>query len=79
MAEKKDEAEPQTKEQKKDRWKDVRHMAWLPMIAGCLFPFLVVFTESQDLMGLSMPFYTFLGAVVGVYVGFSTFDKKWSK
>jgi len=77
MTEENKEAEPQTKEQEKDRWRDTRRMAWLSMIAGCIFPFLVVLTENQDLSGLAMPFYTFLGAVIGVYVGFSTWQSKW--
>jgi len=69
--------QPQTKKQEKDRWKDIRWMAWVSMIAGCLFPMLVVVTNSKGLSGLAMPFYTFLGAVVGVYVGFSTWEGKW--
>ena len=36
-----------------------------------------MFTESDQLGAISGPFYIFVGAVVGAYIGFATVDDKW--
>jgi len=59
-----------------DRWKNRRRMAWLAMAGGLAFPLLVLFTASEQVSGIAAAFYTFVGAVVGAYVGFATWDDK---
>jgi hypothetical protein len=59
-----------------DRWKNRRRMAWLSMIAGLLFPMLILGTDDPNLGTIAMPFYMFVGAVVGAYIGFATWDDK---
>ena len=59
-----------------DRWKNRRRMAWLSMLAGLLFPLLILGTESPTLGAIAAPFYMFVGAVVGAYIGFATWDDK---
>ena len=71
------ENKPETVEQKERRWKNTRKMAWIAMIASCLFPGLLVYTNNQHLVDIAMPFYGFMASVVGVYVGFSTYENKW--
>ncbi len=62
----------------RDRWKHRRRMAYMSMMAGLMYPLLLLFyTESPQLGAVAMPFYMFVGAVVGAYVGFATFDDKW--
>ena len=60
-----------------DRWKNRRAMAWTCMVAGLLFPALLLVTESDQLGAISGPFYVFVSAVVGAYVGFATLDDRW--
>ena len=60
-----------------DRWKNRRRMAWLALVAGLLFPVLLLATESYQLGAVAGPFYIFVGAVVGAYIGFATVDDKW--
>jgi hypothetical protein len=60
-----------------DRWKNRRRMAWLSLIAGLVFPLLLLYTESPQLGAVAGPFYIFIGAVVGAYIGFATVDDKW--
>jgi len=55
------------------RWKNRRRMAWLCTFASVLFPGLSVFADIASIAG---PFYLFTGAVVGAYIGFSTWDDK---
>jgi hypothetical protein len=62
-----------------DRWKNRRRMAWVSMIAGLAFPALLLVTESDQLGAIAAPFYLFVGAVVGAYIGFSTADDKWKQ
>lgn len=50
-------------------------MAYTALIGGILFPLLVSY--NKDLADISMAFYTFVGAVVGGYIGFATADDKW--
>jgi hypothetical protein len=57
-----------------DRWKNRRRMAWLSMLAGLVFPLLILATESPTLGTIAMPFYIFVSAVVGSYIGFATID-----
>jgi hypothetical protein len=62
-----------------DRWRNRRKMAWLALIAGLLFPVLLLATESNQLGAVAGPFYIFVGAVVGAYIGFATVDDHWQK
>ena len=62
-----------------DRWKNRRRMAWMCAIAGIAFPLLVLVTKSTELGEISMPFYLFVGSVVGAYIGFATYDDKWKQ
>lgn len=57
-----------------DRWKNRRRMAWLSMLAGLVFPLLILVSESPVLGTIAMPFYFFVSAVVGSYMGFATMD-----
>jgi hypothetical protein len=57
-----------------DRWKNRRKMAWLSMLAGLLFPLLILSTESPTLGQIAAPFYVFVGSVVAAYIGFATYD-----
>lgn len=63
----------------KDRWKNRRRMAWLALIGGLSYPVLLLATDSVQLGVIAMPFYMFVGAVVGAYIGFATADDKWQK
>lgn len=58
----------------KDRWQNRRRMAWLSLVAGLVFPLLLLWTDSQQLGAVSGSFYVFVGAVVGSYIGFSTYE-----
>jgi len=62
-----------------DRWRNRRKMAWLSMTAGIAFPLLLLFAESDQLGAIAGPFYIFVGAVVGAYIGFATVDDRWQK
>jgi uncharacterized membrane protein YiaA len=62
----------------KDRWINRRRMAWITLLAGVLFPLLVLFTASDQLGSIAGAFYVFVSAVVGSYIGFATVDDKWS-
>ena len=60
-----------------DRWKNRRRMAWLAVLSGLFFfPGLLLFTESDQLGAVAVPFYTFVGAVAASYIGFATWDDK---
>ena len=59
-----------------DKWKNRRKMAWISFIAAVSFPLLVLFTESDQLGDIAMAFYTFCSSVVGLYIGFVTWDDK---
>ena len=52
-------------------------MAWASLIAGLVFPMLILVTESPQLGDIATPFYLFISAVVGAYIGFATVDDKW--
>lgn len=62
-----------------DRWKNRRAMAWVSMLAGLAFPLLLLVTESDQLGAIAAAFYVFVGAVVGAYIGFATYDDVHSK
>lgn len=62
-----------------DRWVNRRSMAWAALIAGLGFPLLILSSESQTLADIAIPFYTFVSAVVGSYIGFATLDDKWTR
>lgn len=64
---------------KTDRWKNRRRMAWMALVAGLLFPLLVLFTDSTELGALATAFYIFVSAVVGSYMGFATMDDKYQR
>lgn len=49
-------------------------MAWICMIAAIGYPVLVLFTESRELGEIATPFYMFVSAVVGAYIGFATWE-----
>lgn len=57
-----------------DRWKNRRRMAWICVVAAIGFPLLVLFTESRELGDIATPFYMFVSAVVGAYIGFATWE-----
>lgn len=61
------------------RWTNRRRMAWASLVAGLVFPVLILFTESPQLGAIATPFYLFVSAVVGAYIGFATVDDKWQK
>ena len=63
----------------KARWKNRRRMAWICLIAGISYPSLILLSENTQLGEIAMPFYLFVGAVVGSYIGFSTADDAWKK
>jgi len=61
-------------------------MAWLSLIGGLSFPFLLSITTianspaaASQLGAIAAPFYLFVSAVVGSYIGFATIDDKWQK
>lgn len=49
------------------------------MTAAISYPVLVLFTESRELGEIATPFYMFVSAVVGAYIGFATMDDRWQK
>lgn len=60
------------------KWKNMRRMAWSALVVGLVYPVSVYFVEDgKSIVDMAMPFYLFVGAVVGAYMGFSTWgDKK---
>lgn len=55
-------------------WRHRRRMAWIAMLAGAGYPLLVLGTDSATLGSIAGPFYLFVGAVVGAYIGFATWN-----
>jgi len=49
-------------------------MAWICMTAAIGYPILVLFTDSRQLGDIATPFYMFVSAVVGAYVGFASWE-----
>ena len=62
-----------------DRWKNRRKMAWICMVAAIGYPLLVLASDSRQLGDIAVPFYMFVSAVVGAYIGFATVDDHWQK
>jgi hypothetical protein len=62
-----------------DRWKNRRRMCWLAMLAGLVFPVLVLATKSNQLGVIATPFYLFVSLVVTAYIGGAVVDDNWSK
>ena len=59
----------------KAHWQNRRRMAWMSLFAGLGFPLLILLTDSHQLGEIAMPFYLFVGAVVGAYIGFSSIEE----
>ena len=57
-----------------DKWKNRRKMAWLSMIAGLLFPLLILASESPTLGQIALPFYGFVAGIVMTYIGAATYE-----
>ena len=57
-----------------NRWKNRRRMAWTALVAGLLFPLLLLWSQSDQLGAVAGAFYVFVSAVVGAYIGFATVD-----
>lgn len=57
-----------------DRWKNRRRMAWLALLAGLLFPLLLIWSASDQLGAVAGAFYGFVTGVVASYIGFATWD-----
>ena len=47
------------------------------MLAGLLFPLLLLVTESAQLGLIATPFYVFVGMVVTAYIGGAVVDDHW--
>lgn len=59
-----------------DRWKNRRRMAWASLIAGLLFPLLMLWSDSEQLGSVAAAFYVFVTGVVASYIGWATVDDK---
>jgi hypothetical protein len=62
-----------------DRWKNRRRMAWLALLAGLLFPLLLLWSDSDQLGSVAGAFYVFVTGVVASYIGWATADDMWQK
>jgi len=62
-----------------DRWKNRRRMAWAALVAGLLFPLLLLWSDSDQLGSVAGAFYVFVSAVVASYIGWASVDDKWQK
>lgn len=60
----------------KDRWKNRRWMSWATLISALGFPAVLIVSKSDQIAGVAAPFYTFCGAVLASYFGWSTVDDK---
>ena len=54
-----------------DRWKNRRRMAWLALLAGLLFPLLLLWSDSDQLGSVAGAFYVFVTGVVASYIGWT--------
>lgn len=59
-----------------DRWKNRRRMAWLAMLGGLFMPLLVLATESEHVVGIAIPAYSFFTFIVSMYIGGVVVDDK---
>ena len=57
-----------------DRWKNRRRMAWLALLAGLLFPLLLLWSDSDQLGSVAGAFYVFVTGVVASYIGWVTVE-----
>jgi len=62
-----------------DRWKNRRRMAWAALVAGLLFPLLLLWSDSDQLGSVAGAFYVFVTGVVASYIGWASVDDKWQK
>lgn len=51
-------------------------MAWAALIAGLLFPFLLLLSDSDQLGSVAGAFYVFCTGVIASYIGFASWDDK---
>lgn len=56
------------------RWKHRRRMAWAALLGLVAYIPLVAFTGSEQLVTVAWPVMSTLGAIVGGYTGFSTWE-----
>lgn len=61
------------------KWTNRRRMAWLALLSGLSYPALFLFSDNPQLDNIAGPFYMFVSAVVGAYIGFATMDDKWTQ
>ena len=54
-----------------DRWKNRRRMAWAALVAGLLFPLLLLWSDSDQLGSVAGAFYVFVTGVVASYIGWA--------
>lgn len=60
------------------RWRNRRRMAWCALVGALAYPLLALAAhDGTAITAMAGPFYLFVGAVVGAYIGFSTVDDKW--
>jgi uncharacterized membrane protein YiaA len=59
-----------------DRWKNRRKMAWAALVAGLLFPLLLLWSDSDQLGSVAGAFYVFVTGVVASYIGWASWDDK---
>ena len=62
-----------------DRWKNRRRMAWASLVAGLLFPLLLLWSDSDQLGSVAGAFYVFVTGVVASYIGWATVDDNHKK
>lgn len=57
------------------RWQNRRRMAWASVFGGLVgYPLVAAF--EPELVEIAMPFYLFVGTVVGAYIGGVVVDDK---
>jgi hypothetical protein len=61
----------------KTKWQNMRRMAWLGVISALIFPFMIIYKPA--LLDIATTFYTFWAAVIGSYMGFSTWRDGWGQ
>lgn len=62
------------------KWRNRRWMAWACLVSALVFPFLGALVLSEEKYDLAMwPFFSFVGMVVGAYVGATSIADIWGK
>ena len=56
------------------RWRHRRRMAYVALCGLVGYPALFIFTDSPHLAAVAWPVMSTLGAIVGSYVGFTTWE-----